>query len=135
MKKSKFALLPVMMLALCTAGCLAPRYDDPVVLDASTNAPTVKALSAAEAKEIIDNAIANPPAGHHPDNPGWLNLGRRATAVRLRIHNRTGLVLVEIMRGRSLMMEFYVQDMAEGHKFADALWRAKLESQAVDRAK
>ena len=119
------------LLSLCMAGCLFPRYGEPTVIDAATDVPEVSALSAPRAKEIIDNALANPPAGHHPNNPGWLNLGRRATAVRLRVHNRTGLILVEVMDGQRRMMEFYVNNLAEGQEFANALWRAKLEDAAA----
>ena len=116
-------------LMLLTAGCLF-RYEEPFFIGADTGKPEVKAMSAAKAKEIIDEALSNPPAGRRPQNPGWLKLGRRATSVRLKLHNRTGLVLVEVMDGEFMMMDFYVRSMEDGREFANALWRAKLEAKA-----
>ena len=123
----KFSIMFAAALALGTAGCLFPRYEDPVIIDAATDSPAVKALSAEKAKAILDTAIANPPAGVRPAPQNWLRLSRRATAVQLKLHNRTHFVLVEVMCGNVRILEFYVQDMNEGRNFANALWRAKRE--------
>ena len=131
MKKTLFLLILFAAALLCLNGCFWPRYGSEVVILADTEAPEVTQLTAEAARKIIDEAIANPPAGHHPDNPGWLKLGRWATEVRLREHTRTGLILVEVMDGKRQIMDFYVHDMTDARRFANALWRAKLEAKTT----
>ena len=128
LKKTSFLLILSVAALLCQTGCFWPRYGSEVVIPADMESPEAVQLSSEAARKIIDDAIANPPAGHHPDNPGWLKLGKWATEVRLREHIRTGLILVEVMDAKYQIMEFYVHDMAEARSFANALWRAKLEA-------
>ena len=123
-----------LLLASGTWGCMF-RYGEPMIIAENTASPEVAKLSAPRAKQIIDDALLHPPAGHHPDNPGWLRLGEWATEVRLKEHLRTGLILVEVMDGSREVMEFYVHDIREGRNFANALWRAKLEAAAQKSGK
>ena len=119
-----------LLLAAGTWGCMF-RYGEPTVIAENTSSPEVAKLSARQAKQIIEDALLHPPAGHRPNNPGWLRLGEWATEVRLKEHLRTGFILVEVMDGRRRVMEFYVNNTREGQRFANALWRAKLEAEAA----
>ena len=107
------------------AGCLFPRYTtigEMYPTEAKENAMTLE-----EASKIVKEALENIPAGHHPQHPGDANLGKYATSVKLRTHNRTGLVLVEVFEGSRIRMEFYVRTQADGEKFAAAVWRLRQE--------
>ena len=83
-------------------------------------------IRASTVKEMIENV----PAGHHPDHPGDKVLGKYTTSIRLRKHNRTGLVLVEVLEGSRVTMEFYVRTQEDGEKFANAVWRLRQEYQS-----
>ena len=124
MKKSTLTTCAVLGCATLLTGCLFPRYTtirelSPVEAD--------EAMSVGDASAIVRDVIANPPAGHHPDHPGDRQLGKYTTAIRLRKHNRTGLVLIEVMEGKRVSLEVYVRTQAEGEKFAAAVWRLRRE--------
>ena len=105
-------------------GCLFPRHT-PIGELSPTEAGAT--MSVAEASAIAKSAIANPPAGHHPDYPGDQVLGKYTTSIKLSKHNRTGLVLVEVKEGKRVSLEFYVRTREEGEKFAAAVWRLRRE--------
>ena len=108
-------------------GCLFPRYTTICEIKPSGDEP--EAMTAAEASTVVREMIQGVPAGHHPDHPGDKTLGKFATSVRLRKHNRTGLVLVEVFENSRVMMEFYVRTQQDGEKFSAAVWRLRREYQ------
>ena len=124
MKRSTLTACAALFGAMLLTGCLFPRY---TTLEELPPAEARETMSVAEASAIVKNAIANPPAGHHPDHPGDRQLGKYTTSIRLRKHNRTGLVLVEVKEGSHIMLEFYVHTQKDGEQFAAAVWRLRRE--------
>lgn len=110
---------------LFLAGCLFPRYT--MIREDLPPAGAPGAMTLKEASEIVRSTLAEVPAGHHPDHPGDKNIGKYTTAVRLRKHNRTGLILVEVKDNSRIMLEFYVRDMEDAAKFESAVWRLRQE--------
>ena len=108
-------------------GCLFPRYT--TICEIQPPEADSGAMTPAEASAVVRKMIKDVPAGHHPDHPGDEVLGRTATSVRLRKHNRTGLVLVEVFANSRVMMEFYVRTQKDGEKFSAAVWRLRREYQ------
>jgi len=49
------------------------------------------------------------------------------TAARLRKHDRTGLILVEVKDNSRIMPEFYVRNMEDAAKFGPAVRRLRQE--------
>ena len=86
-------------------------------------------MSLETASQIVKDSIEHVPAGHHPDHPGDKALGKYTTSIRLRKHNRTGLVLVEVFNKSRVMMEFYVNSKEDGEQFITAVWRLRHEYQ------
>lgn len=125
MKRSSLNNFAALSCAALLAGCIFPRYT--VLRDLAPTGETKDAMTVAEASAIVRDAIANPPAGRRPNHPGDAALGKYTTAIRLRKHNRTGLVLVEVKENQRISLEFYVRTQAEGEKFAAAVWRLKRE--------
>ena len=125
MKRSALNNFAALSCAALMTGCLFPRYT--TLRNISPTVEAKDAMTVAEASAIVRDALAHPPAGRHPDHPGDAALGRYTTSIRLREHNRTGLVLVEVKEDRRNMLEFYVRTQAEGEKFAAAVWRLKRE--------
>ena len=125
MKRSTLTACAALFGAMLLTGCLFPRY---TTLEELPPAEARETMSVAEASAIVKNAIANPPAGHHPNHPGDVVLGKRTTSIRLRTHNRTGLVLVEVKEWHRVFLEFYVRTQADGEKFAAAVWRLRREN-------
>ena len=125
MKRSALNNFAALSCAALLAGCLFPRYTP--LREIAPTEEAKDAMTVAEASAIVRDAIANPPAGHHPNHPGDAALGKYTTSIRLRKHNRTGLVLVEVRENQRISLEFYVRTQAEGEKFAAAVWRLKRE--------
>ena len=125
MKKTGFLKLAILCGMVFLSGCM--RYT--TICEIEPPASKSAKMTLKEASSFIKDAIENVPAGHHPDHPGDKVIGKYATSVRLRTHNRTGLVLVEVYEGRRIMMEFYVRTRDDGEKFADAVWRLRQEYQ------
>ena len=125
MKKTGFLKLTVLSGMVFLSGCLFPRYTTICEIQPSDSKSAPMTLEAASS--IVKDAIENVPAGHHPNHPGDKAIGKYATSVRLRTHNRTGLVLVEVFEGPKVMMEFYVRTQEDGKKFSDAVWRLRKE--------
>ena len=124
MKRTTLLALSTLSFMVFFAGCRYTTITEIHPADVKANEMTL-----ADASNTVKEMIENVPAGHHPDHPGDKILGKYATSVRLRTHNRTGLVLVEVYEGRRIMMEFYVRTRDDGEKFADAVWRLRQEYQ------
>jgi len=124
MKKS-VSVCGIFLSCLILAGCLFPRYT--TICEKNPPAGASSAMTLAEASGIVRETLDGVPAGHHPDHPGDKNLGRYTTAIRLRKHNRTGLILIEVREGSRISMEFYVRTMADAEKFEAAVWRLRQE--------
>ena len=118
--KRQIQLLAATGCALMVAGCLFPRYT--TIEEKFPAKQTEEAMTPEQASEIVRDALTNVPAGHRPDHPGDRSLGKNTTSIRLRKHNRTGLVLVEVKEGERVCLEFYVRTREDGEKFADAVW-------------
>ena len=111
--------------ALVFAAC---RFDDPsAVIPPDLNTPEVASISLDQAKKTIKDAFTYVPAGRRPSVPDWEVLGRGVSAVRLRDHQRTGYVLVEVMYGPKVAIRFYAVNKAAADKFVKAVWRIKKE--------
>ena len=128
MKKTGFLKLTLLSGMVFLSGCLFPRYTTICEIQPSESKSSPMTLEAAS--NFIKDAIEHVPAGHHPDHPGDKMIGKYATSVRLRTHNRTGLVLVEVLDGSRVMLEFYVRTQEDGEKFANAVWRLRQEYQS-----
>ena len=128
MKKTGFLKVAMLSGMVFLSGCLFPRYT--TICEIQPTESKSAPMTLAAASNFIRDAIENVPAGHHPDHPGDKVIGKYATSVRLRTHNRTGLVLVEVFGGSRVMMEFYVRSRADGEKFANAVWRLRQEYQS-----
>ena len=128
MKRSALTCLAALGCAAFLTGCLFPRYttleEKYPVEKAGESGET---MTAEQASAYLKDRLANVPAGRRPDYPGDRVLGKFTTSIRLRRHNRTDLVLVEIKRGKHVELEFYVNDQAEGEKVAAAVWRLHRE--------
>ena len=124
MKRSTLTNLAALGCAALLTGCLFPRY---TTLDEKYPVGKVgeagETMTAEQAAAYIREKLATVPAGRRPDYPGDRAIGKFTTSVRLRRHNRTDLVLVEIKRGKHVELEFYVRDREEGEKVAAAVWR------------
>ena len=127
MKKTSFLKATILCGMVFLSGCLFPRYTTICEIQPSDSKSAKMTLK--EASDFIKETIKNVPAGHHPDHPGDKAIGKYTTSVRLRTHNRTGLVLVEVYEGRRITMEFYVRTRDDGEKFAEAVWRLRQEYQ------
>ena len=127
MKKTGFLKLTLLSGMVFLSGCLFPRYT--TICEIQSSGPQSAPMTLEAASNIVKDAIENVPAGHHPDHPGDKALGKYTTSIRLRTHNRTGLVLVEVLEGSRVKMEFYVRTRADGEKFANAVWRLRQEYQ------
>ena len=130
MKKPTRTTFAALGCAALLTGCLFPRYttiEEKFPTEGETAAAVKEEMTLGQASAIVKNAIADPPAGHHPDHPGDRALGKCATSIRLRRHNRTDLVLVEVLEGRRVTLEFYVRTKEDGEKFAAAVWRLRRE--------
>ena len=124
MKRSTLTNLAALGCAALLTGCLFPRYttlEEKYPVEKAGEAG--ETMTAEQAAAYIKDKLENVPAGHHPDYPGDRAIGKFTTSVRLRRHNRTDLVLVEIKRGNHVALEFYVNDQEEGEKVAAAVWR------------
>ena len=112
--------------AALLAGCIHPRYTTiKEISPADDN--TVAAMTAEQASETVKYMIQHPAAGKNTRYPDDRTLGKYTTSIRLRKHNRTGLVLVEVLEGSRVTMEFYVRTQEDGEKFANAVWRLRQE--------
>ena len=127
MKKTGFLKVAMLSGMVFLSGCLFPRYTTICEIQPSDAKPNTMTLEAASS--IVKDAIENVPAGHHPDHPGDKAIGKYTTSVRLSKHNRTGLVLVEVLEGSRVSMEFYVRTREDGEKFTAAVWRLRQEYQ------
>ena len=127
MKKNGFLKLTLLSSMVFLSGCLFPRYTTICEIQPSESKPAPMTLEAAS--HVIKDAIEHVPAGHHPNHPGDKVIGKYTTSVRLRKHNRTGLVLVEVLDGSRVTMEFYVRTREDGERFANAVWRLRQEYQ------
>lgn len=125
MKKTGFLKLTLLSGMVFLSGCLFPRYTTICEIQPSDAKPSTMTLEAASG--IVKDAIENVPAGHHPDHPGDKVIGKYTTSIRLSKHNRTGLVLVEVLQGSRVTMEFYVRTREDGEKFTAAVWRLRQE--------
>lgn len=125
MKKTGFLKVTLLSSMVFLSGCLFPRYTMICEIQPSDAKPNTMTLETAS--NIVRDAIENVPAGHHPDHPGDKEIGKYTTSVRLSKHNRTGLVLVEILQGSRVTMEFYVRTREDGEKFTAAVWRLRQE--------
>lgn len=123
--KKPIRLLAATGCALLSAGCLFPRYT--TIEEKFPAKQTEEAMTPKRASEIVRDTLADVPAGRRPDHPGDRELARSATSIRLRKHNRTGLVLVEVKEGERVKLEFYVRTREDGEKFATAVWRLRKE--------
>ena len=123
MKKKGVLYLAMLCGMVFLSGCL--RYSTICEIKPTKSKSDTMTLEAASS--FIKDAIENVPAGHHPGHPGDKVIGKYATSVRLRTHNRTGYILVEVFEGPRIMMEFYVRTREDGEKFADAVWRLRQE--------
>lgn len=111
--------------ALVFAAC---RFDDPsAVIPPDLNTPEIASISLADAQKTIRDSFNDAPTGHRPRVPDWEVLGRGVSAVRLRDHQRTGYVLVEVMYGPKVAIRFYAVNKAAADKFVKAVWRIKKE--------
>ena len=128
MKKTGFLKLTFLCGMVFLSGCLFPRYT--TICEIQSAGPKSAPMTLETASSIVKEAIEHVPAGHHPDHPGDKALGKYTTSIRLRTHNRTGLVLVEVFEGSRVMMEFYVRTRDDGEKFANAVWRLRQEYQS-----
>ena len=124
MKRTSFLKLAVLSGMVFLAGCRYSTICEELPSDVKANS-----MSLQEASGTVKEMIEDVPAGHHPDHPGDKALGKYTTSIRLRTHNRTGLVLVEVLQGSRVTMEFYVRTRADGEKFANAVWRLRQEYQ------
>ena len=138
MKKSTLNSFAALGCATMLAGCLFPRYttigerfptggEPPAARQAGADAAAREDMTLEQASAIVRDTLADPPAGHRPPHPGDRELGRRATSIRLRRHNRTDLVLVEVKEGSRVVLEFYVRTKEDGERFAAAVWRLRRE--------
>ena len=125
MKTSAFDTFAAMTCAALLAGCLTPRYTTLAEEFPKENAGDAMTLEAAS--KIVRETLETIPSGRRPSHPGDRNLGRCTTSIRLRKHNRTDLVLVEVKMGKRVLMEFYVPTQSDGEKFAAAVWRLRRE--------
>lgn len=125
MKKTGILKLTLLSGMVFLSGCLFPRYTTICEIESSGSKSAPMTLE--KASSIVKDAIEHVPAGHHPDHPGDKALGKYTTSIRLRKHNRTGLVLVEVLEGSRVTMEFYVRTQEDGEKFANAVWRLRQE--------
>ena len=125
MKKSAFANLAALGCAAMLTGCLFPRYT--TIEEEFPKENAQDAMTLEEASKIVRRTFETTPAGRRPSHPGDQSLGRCVTSIRLRKHNRTDLVLVEVKMGRRVLMEFYVPTREDGEKFAAAVWRLRRE--------
>lgn len=123
MEKTFFLKLALLSSMVFLSGCL--RYT--TICEIQPSDSKYAEMTLEEASNFIKDSIEHVPAGHHPDHPGDKAIGKYATSVRLRTHNRTGLVLVEVYQGSRVMMEFYVHSREDGEKFAAAVWRLRQE--------
>lgn len=127
MKKTGFLKLTALCGMVFLSGCLFPRYT--TICEIQPSYVKSANMTLKEASSIIRNTIETVPAGHHPNYPGDKAIGRYATSIRLRNHNRTDLILVEVFEGSRIIMEFYVRTRDDGEKFANAVWRLRQEYQ------
>lgn len=125
MKKASFVKLAVAGCMVLLAGCA--RYS--TISEALPEKNKQYSMSLETASQIVKDSIEHVPAGHHPDHPGDKALGKYTTSIRLRKHNRTGLVLVEVFNKSRVMMEFYVNSKEDGEQFITAVWRLRHEYQ------
>ena len=125
MKKTGFLKLTLLSGMVFLSGCLFPRYT--TICEIQSSGPQSDPMTLETASNIVKDAIENVPAGHHPDHPGDKTIGKYTTSVRLSKHNRTGLVLVEVLEGSRVSMEFYVRTREDGEKFTAAVWRLRQE--------
>ena len=125
MKKTGFLKLTILCGMVFLSGCFFPRYTTICEIEPSYTKSAKMSLQ--EASRIISDTIENVPAGRRPDRPADKTIGKYATSVRLRTHNRTGLVLVEVYEGSRVTLEFYVRTQEDGERFADAVWRLRQE--------
>jgi len=125
MKTSTFNTFAAMTCAALLAGCLTPRYTTLEEDFPKENA--ADAMTLEEASKIVRETLETASADRPPSHPGDRNLGKYTTSIRLRKHNRTDLVLVEVKMGRRVLMEFFVPTQRDGEKFAAAVWRLRRE--------
>ena len=125
MKKTVILKLAVMGFMVVLSGCA--RYT--TISEALPQKIKQDSMTLETASKIVKDSIENVPAGHHPDHPGDKALGKYTTSIRLRKHNRTGLVLVEVFERSRVMMEFYVHSREDGEQFINAVWRLRQEYQ------
>ena len=126
MKKTPFVNLAALGCATMLTGCLFPRYTT-IEEKFPKDAVASDAMTLEEASRIVRQTLETTPAGQRPSHPGDRSLGKYVTSIRLRRHNRTELVLVEVRMGRRVLMEFYVTTREDGERFAAAVWRLRRE--------
>ena len=107
------------------AGCLFPRYT--TIGEQYPPAEQKETMTLAEASATVKYLILHPAAGRNTRYPDDRTLGKYTTSIRLRTHNRTGYVLIEVKEGKRVILEFYVHNRAEGEKFIAAVWRLRQE--------
>ena len=123
MKKTSFLTLAILSSMVFLSGCM--RYTTICELQPSDSQSAKMTLK--EASSFIKDSVEHVPAGRRPFHRGDRVIGKYTTSVRLRKHNRTGLVLVEVYDGSRITMEFYVHSREDGEKFAAAVWRLRQE--------
>ena len=125
MKRSAFLNLAALGCAAMLTGCLSPRY--PTIEEEFPKENAQDSMTLEEASMIVRKTLETTPAGRRPSHPGDRSLGQYVTSIRLRRHNRTDLVLVEVKMGKRVLMEFYVPTQEDGERFAAAVWRLRKE--------
>ena len=126
MKKTALVNLAALGCSALLTGCLFPRYTT-IEEKFPKEEIASDAMTLEEASQIVKKTLENTPAGRRPSHPGDRSLGKYVTSIRLRKHNRTDLVLVEVKMGRRVLMEFYVATREDGERFAAAVWRLRRE--------
>ena len=106
-------------------GCLFPRYT--TICEQYPPTEQNEAMTLKAASETVKYLIQHPAAGKNTRYPDDRTLGKYTTSIRLRTHNRTGYVLIEVKEGKRVVLEFYVHNQAEGEKFIAAVWRLRQE--------
>ena len=125
MKQAVLTTCAALGCATLLTGCLFPRYT--TIKEIYPPEKPQDSMSAEEASAFISDKILNPPVGKNTFYPNDRTLGKYTTSIRLRTHNRTGLVLVEVKEGKRVSLEFYVRTQEDGEEFAAAVWRLRRE--------
>ena len=125
MKKSTLKRCAALGFAAMLTGCFPARYT--TLAELTPTAEVKEAMTLEQASAIIKDMIQHPAAGRNTRYPDDRTLGKYTTSIRLRKHNRTGLVLIEVFENKRAVLEIYAHNQAEGEKFAAAVWRLRQE--------